>query len=157
MLCCNTCWFQSKRCSKWSTFTAKQRISLSYTRSSLVFQFHHRIIISFQNNWSFRARATSSSGHHQPIQPDVLGLRGRLTVGRLQWQRRWWRPRQDADYGPAHCPRRYVTVTVFQLNCLLFRSFYFIQIHLTSSQLFRSDWIQRREPSPTYKGGGNQI
>ena len=26
--CCNTCWFQSKRCSKWPPFTAKQCISL---------------------------------------------------------------------------------------------------------------------------------
>ena len=29
MLCCNTCWFQSKRCSKWPPFTAKQYINLS--------------------------------------------------------------------------------------------------------------------------------
>ena len=114
-------------------------ISLSFCDNYVYLLSCHFLVwssnsISFHNNWSFRARATSSSGDHQPIQPDVLGQRGRFTAGRLRRRRRWRRPRLDIDFGPAHC---YSTLTwllaVFKLNCLLFRSYYFIQIHFTLS------------------------
>ena len=102
-----------------------------YAISFMASQYSCTMFFIFQNYWSFWAWATSSSGDHRPNQPDVLGLRGRLTAGRL-WRRRW--PRLDRDIMPARC---YSTLTwlltVLELNCLLFRSFYFTQIHLTSS------------------------